>query len=137
MGTNNHPSNPADRAQVDPRKSVRYALHVSVTFSWVDERGVRQEGKGRSRDISACGAFVFGLPCPPAGATVALNILLSLDPQVTSALEIQAEARVLRVEQAGPDEETSGFAVVNRKVVFLRGGEAIDEWIPPMPTLEN
>ncbi len=132
METNNRPPNPADRAQADLRKSARYALHVPVTFSWVDEGGVRQEGKGRSRDIGASGVFVVGLPCPPAGATVDLNILLSLDPSAAQTLQIQAEARVLRVEQATRGEETAGFAVANHKVVFLRGSQAIDEWTPPM-----
>ncbi len=130
MGTDNYPSNPGGRAQADLRKSVRYALHVPITFSWVDEGGVRQEGKGRSRDIGASGVFVIGLPCPPAGATVDLNILLSLDPSAAQTLQIQTEARVLRVEQAARGEETTGFAVANHKVVFLRGSKAIDEWTP-------
>jgi hypothetical protein len=132
MGTNNRPSSPADRAQADLRRSIRFDLQVPVSFSWVDERGVRQVGEGRSRDISASGAFVIGLPCPPAGATVDLNFLLSLDPLPTQNLQIQAMARVVRVEQADRAEETPGFAVASHKVVFLRGSEAIDEWIPPM-----
>ncbi len=131
MGTNNRPANPTDRAQADLRKSVRYALHVPVTFSWVDEGGVRQEGKGRTRDISPGGTFVLALPCPPVGAAVGLNIIPSMDPQAPT-LEIKAEARVLRVELTGQGEETSGFAVRNQKVLILRGSAVIDEWTPVM-----
>ena len=130
MRTDNCSPNPVDGAQADPRKNIRFALQMPITFSWVDEHGVGQMGEGRSRDIGASGAFVFALRCPPPGTTVRLHIFLSLDPQAARTLEIQAEARVLRVEQAASTEETIGFAARNQKVVILRGREVIEEWTP-------
>jgi len=76
------------------------------------------------------GAFVFALGCPPTGASVGLNMLLSSDPQASRILRMQAEGQVLRLEQPGPGEKTSGFATRNQKMVVLRGSEVIDEWIP-------
>lgn len=134
MATKNRSSNSADDAQADRRKNVRYALNVPVTFSWGDEQGVPQEGEGRARDVSVSGAFVFAPSYPPAGASVDLNFVLSSDPQTERTLQMQAEARVLRVEQAGRGEETTGFAVTNQKVLVLRGSEVIDKWVPPMTT---
>jgi len=132
MRLENCPPNPGGGAQADLRKHVRFALKMPTTFSWVDEDGIRQVGEGQSRDISASGTFVFAVRCPAAGATVGLNIFFSFAPEVARTLEIRAEARVLRVEQAGRAEETTGFAVRNQRVVILRDDEVIDEWTPPM-----
>ncbi len=134
MATKNRSSNSAGDAQADRRKNVRYALQVPVTFSWADERGVRQEGQGRAREVSVSGAFIFAPTYPPAGASVDLNFVLSSDPQTERTMQMQAEGRVVRVEQAGRGEETTGFAVTNQKVVVLRGSEVIDKWAPPMTT---
>ncbi len=60
-----------------------------------------------------------------------MNIFLPADPQAARTLQIQAEARVVRLEQVDRGEETAGFAVANQKMVVLRGSEVIDEWTPP------
>jgi hypothetical protein len=117
---------------VERRKNVRYPFHVPVSFLWTDENGVQQEGKGDTRDVSVSGVFVSAVACPPEGASVSLNILLSSDPQAARSLRLQAEAQVLRVVQGDQGDETTGFGVRNQKVVVLRGSEVIDEWSPPM-----
>jgi PilZ domain len=94
------------------RNRVRYRLKADAVFAWEGAQHDRFLGEGLTRDISLAGAFIFTLTCPPVGATVQLDVLLS---PTTSApgksVRIKAEAKVVRVEHSGALE---GFAAVSQ-----------------------
>lgn len=94
---------------------MRFPLQIPVVFWWTDERGQRQRGEGRSRDISEQGAFVYAPDSPPFGASVRLKIAEGL-PEIAGALRIEFEGHVVRVEQPGVEEENSGFAVQSSRI---------------------
>ena len=94
------------------RNRVRYRLSADAVFAWEGAQHDRFLGEGLTRDISLAGAFIFTLTCPPVGATVQLDVLLS---PTTSApgksVRIKAEAKVVRVEHS---DALEGFAAVSQ-----------------------
>ena len=100
------------------RKYVRYRLELPVVFSWKDEQGIRQQGKGVARDLSAGGVFLRTRACPPVGVPVQLHALLPrLEPSAPS-LRMQAKGRVLRVETRARGRGWQGFAAVSEAFVL-------------------
>ncbi len=99
------------------RKAFRFALHVPVFFSWENEYGTRLRGKGHTRDMSADGAFVSAAYCPPKGATVGLVFSLPALPNGGRALWLQANGRVVRVEQRGR-RKGRGFAIASDRIAL-------------------
>lgn len=96
---------------------------MPVLFSWEDALGVHQRAEGSTRDISGKGAFILCGEYPPAGVSIHLEISLPPAPQAVRPLQIRADALVLRVEREGSPPDTCGFAVINKKISFLAGGE--------------
>jgi hypothetical protein len=94
------------------RNRVRYRLSADAVFAWEGAQHDRFLGEGLTRDISLAGAFIFTLTCPPVGATVQLDVLLS---PTTSApgksVRIKTEAKVVRVEHS---DALEGFAAVSQ-----------------------
>ena len=94
------------------RNRVRYRLSADAVFAWEGAQHDRFLGEGLTRDISLAGAFIFTLTCPPVGATVQLDVLLS---PTTSApgkcVRIKAEATVVRVEHS---DTLEGFAAISQ-----------------------
>lgn len=88
----------------------RTPLVVPVSFSWFDEKGVRHQAEGYTRDVSPYGAFVLSEELPPQGSSV--RFILSLPPLRPSLpnWEMQASGHVVRVEPEG------GFAAVSDKL---------------------
>lgn len=93
------------------RKTLRFPLQTAVAFSWANESGDRQQGEGRSRDLSEHGAFVFAPICPPVGASVSLTIDLEGIPDKVGPLPVEVSGEILRVEQFAGERGSSGFAI--------------------------
>jgi PilZ domain len=106
----------------DSRKAIRFPLEALVTFYWKSENGMEQQGKGRSRDISEHGVFVFADECPPAGIKIGLKIVLPELSDIAHALRMQIEGRVLRVDEAAREQRACGFAVLSEQAL-LDGGD--------------
>src|SRR5580693_56142 len=99
------------------RNRVRYRLSADAVFAWEGAQHDRFLGEGLTRDISLAGTFIFTLTCPPVGATVQLDVLLS---PTTSApgksVRIKAEATVVRVEHS---DALEGFAAISQDFTLL------------------
>ena len=71
---------------LERRKLTRYILRLPVHFGYLDRDGVRDEGKGFTRDISLQGVYVYSESLPPADAEIDLDIyftsLLETDKNV-------------------------------------------------------
>jgi hypothetical protein len=105
---------------VERRKAIRYPLQAPIDFRW-EAGGIRQMGKGRTRDISEKGVFVLSPVSPPLGYTVYMNIILPPLQGALQAAQIQGEAQVLRIEPRSDGGETVGFALLSREVVLNPG----------------
>jgi hypothetical protein len=95
------------------RRTLRFLLQTAVTFLWTNGNGEHRQGKGRSRDVSEHGAFVFAPNCPPIGARVMLTIDLEGIPDEIGPFPVEVEGEVLRVEQSPAERGmlTDGFAI--------------------------
>jgi PilZ domain len=102
----------------EARKAIRFPLEASVSFYWMGENGVEQQGKGRSRDISENGVFVFADECPPAGVKIGLKIVLPELSDIAHALRMQIEGRVLRVDEAAGEQRVCGFVVLSEQALL-------------------
>jgi len=102
---------------------MRYPIQVPVRFSWsvrngamLARYGAMRQGKGRSRDISEGGAFVFARNLPPVGASISLSI------QFRSAgsrfLRMEVTGEVVRVELPLERKLHWGFAVASKTVAL-------------------
>src|ERR1700679_1110921 len=69
----------------DMRRTIRYPLRVPVAFSWIDRDRLPHEGKGYSRDIDECGAYILAKTSPPVGVTVSLMISFPYLQEATRA----------------------------------------------------
>jgi len=86
-------------------------------FRWADS-GIEKRGEGRTHDISEVGAFVLSSICPPVGTEISFNIFLPVIPGFEPKTRVEAEGRVLRVEQARGIEGRVGFAVLSRHTLL-------------------
>lgn len=99
------------------RNRVRYRLKAEALFAWEGADHDQFLGEGVTRDISMAGTFVFTSTCPPVGATVQLDVLLS--PALGSArrtVRIKTQARVIRVDHTTSSE---GFATASEDLNLL------------------
>jgi len=109
------------------RKTVRYRLQVPAVSRWKDKKnGDEQSVKGRTRDISTSGAFIYAQVCPPEGVTVKVDIVLATIPNSLRCLRLNAQGRVVRFEELTSGGGERGFAVLLERVL-MHGGDAIAE----------
>jgi len=82
---------------MDRRQHQRYDLEAPLSFSWKDQRGIRQNGKGLSSNLSVGGILVSTSDPPPNGTRIRLSVLF---PSLFAGepLTFRALAQVLRVE---------------------------------------
>jgi hypothetical protein len=97
---------------------MRFPMDAPVLFWWKDTIGKRQQGEGRTYDVSELGAFVLASLCPPPGAQVSVKISIGAVPDVARSWRMQVEGRVLRVEQVGTGQGRDGFAILSDRAVF-------------------
>jgi PilZ domain len=100
-----------------PRKAIRFPLEAPIVFRWTDS-GIEKQGEGRTHDISEVGAFVLSSICPPVGTEISFNIFLPVIPGYEPKTRVEAEGRVLRVEQARGIEGRDGFAILSRHTLL-------------------
>ena len=103
--------NETDHEVLEHRIQIRYQLCARAVFSWEGPGLERFRGEGVTRDISESGAFIVSTSCPPAGAPVRVEIFLPPLRGALATVRLRAETAVVRVEQAPPGDQQSGFAV--------------------------
>jgi hypothetical protein len=86
---------------VELRKTKRYRLRASASFSWKSPSGETIRGLGYTRDISPSGVFVLTNDLVPSGTAVTLEVALpSLRGQTPGAF-LRTVGHVVRRERAG------------------------------------
>lgn len=107
-----------DRQVYQRRRHIRYPIRVPVSVQWVSHRGGGGSLKGRTKNISEGGAFIYSRVLPPLGAAVELKMQLPVSQSgvVSSRLEMQGE--VFRVETPSGRESQWGFAIYATKTVM-------------------
>jgi PilZ domain len=113
---------------MDRRTEVRYQLSARVVFSWDGPEQKRFQGEGVTRDISTKGAFILTRSCPPDQASIQMLFFLPPFHGTLATARIRAKAQVLRVEQAPPGEQQSGFAVDSPGFTLSSGSEIDSEF---------
>jgi hypothetical protein len=83
---------------VEKRKSTRYHLRLPVLFTWSDPSGAMQKEGGFTLDISMRGLRVISHLCAPAGADIAVEILIYFERTSRSAI-LTGTLGVVRVQQ--------------------------------------
>jgi hypothetical protein len=96
---------------LERRKQIRHELGARAVFSWERPGQGRLEREGVTRDISESGAFIVTTSCPPALASVQVELFLPPLHGTVATVRLRAEMRVVRIEQAPPGDQQSGFAV--------------------------
>ena len=96
---------------LDRRKQIRHELSARAVFSWEGPERIRLEREGVTRDISESGAFIVTTSCPPARASVRVELFLPPLRGTVATVRLRAEMHVIRIEQAPPGDQQSGFAV--------------------------
>lgn len=101
----------------EQRGAVRYSLVLRAAYFW-RHRGVPREAEGVTRDVSARGAYIDSMDCPPRGAKVEIKLTLPGGRRGRSPVLADAEGSVLRVDEplAG---RTGGFAVKSDGLRFF------------------
>jgi len=79
---------------------------------------MRQEGTGVTRDISTIGIYVVvSTTCPSAGTRVHLRVSLPSLHGNVPGWRLEAQGRVVRLENSLEDETAVGFAVSNGELM--------------------
>lgn len=107
-------------------------MALAARFSWSDPHGLRQQGQGTTRDVSAFGVSVLSAAFPAVGSLIELEIAL---PRGAAArkLEMQARGRVLRSGSAAADGRRGGFAAVSEGFNLFREESADQGSVMPWP----
>jgi hypothetical protein len=91
------------------RRTRRFEIKVPVRFSWIGSDGTRSTGKGKTRDISIHGAFIWAWPVPLPGDAVEVKVEVPSFLIGGTSLRLHGNGTVLRVEP--PDAQAHGFAI--------------------------
>jgi hypothetical protein len=102
----------------DARLTVRYPLHLPVSFHWVDEQGLPREWHGCTRDIGPKGAYILASLCPAVAATIRMVLHLPVPAENGRVIEVETKGRVLRVDLEHDSGCCSGFSVFNERVTL-------------------
>jgi hypothetical protein len=104
---------------------MRFPLDAEVIFWWWDRDENYRKSRGRSRDVSIQGAFIYASTCPPVGATVGLTMFVSASSATGRPVRMETAGRVLRVEKLA--DGSVGFAVLGEQMIFVDGDQIKDE----------
>jgi hypothetical protein len=96
---------------LERRKQIRHELSARAVFSWEGPEQERLKGEGVTRDISESSAFIVTTSCPSALASVQVELFLPPLRGTVATARLRAEMLVIRIEQAPPGDQQSGFAV--------------------------
>ena len=106
-------------SEVSVRAQMRYSIPAPVTFNWLVTNGMHRQGKGRSRNISKGGAFVFTRKLPPVGASISLSIQFPNTAAGGRVLRMEMTGEVVRVELPLERKSNRGFAVAVFRIGFV------------------
>jgi len=98
-----------------------------VNFEWLDGEGVRQQGRGLTRDISPKGLFIYSDSQPPAKADLQVEVFFASITGANTDLQLRTKALVLREEPATRRGEPHGFALLNRSCKVYDGVTPIED----------
>ena len=98
----------AAQGETRPR-SRRFAIVAPVRFSWTGPDGARKTGRGKTRDISLHGAFIWTWPVPMPGTAVEVAVEVPALVKGGTALRLHGTGTVLRVEPL--NTQAHGFSV--------------------------
>lgn len=86
-------------------------MTTAVIFRWKGPGNERFQGEGVTRDMSVAGIFVLTATCPPANASVQMEVLLPISDGASRA-RMKSDMRVLRVEHDIAGNKRSGFSAL-------------------------
>ena len=118
-------ANGVDR--MERRESPRFGIRALVDFEWRDLEGVPHRDRGRTRDISSKGMFIYSHADPPAKADVHVEISFRSVAETYMNLRLRATALVLRVEPETRRGAPHGFALLNRICKLHNGVAPIED----------
>jgi hypothetical protein len=94
---------------MERRAAIRFRLHAPVIIRWTDASGAKQEGVGRTRDISTSGTFLTCRVLLPVGTAVGLEIHLPpLERNTLQRVRLESTGKVIRVTEMA---QQAGLAV--------------------------
>jgi len=96
----------------EQRTAIRYPLKVPVIYRWI-EGGEARKSEGCTRDVSARGAFVLSMDCPPSGAKIEVKMGFLRGMREQKVEWIDAEGAVSRVERYSSAGQ-GGFVVESK-----------------------
>ena len=112
---------------LERREQIRFGVHALVDFEWLDGEGVRQEGRGLTRDISPKGLFIYSDSQPLAKADLQVEVFFASVTGANTNLQLRTKALVLRGEPATRHGERHGFALLNRSCKVCGGVTPIED----------
>ena len=112
---------------MERREQIRFGVHAPVDFEWLDEGGVRQQGRGLTRDISPKGLFIYSDSQPPAKADLQVEVFVASINGANTNLWLRTRALVLRGEPATEREGRRGFAVLHRSCKIYDGLTPVED----------
>ncbi len=95
------------------RRTKRYRMTTAAIFHWNGPDDQQFQGEGATRDMSVEGVFVLTATCPPAKASVQMEVILPLSDGASTA-QMKAEMTVLRVDHDIAGNNRSGFSAVGK-----------------------
>jgi hypothetical protein len=106
ISTTSHSHDSAER-----RKDIRYRMGASAISCWRGPDCKSFQGEGVVRDMSVAATYVLTSTCPPANATVQMEVLLS-PLEGSRRISLTADMAVLRVDPDIVDDKRSGFSAL-------------------------
>lgn len=113
--------------RVDRRQRIRFGIRALVDFEWLDRKGVLHHGRGRTRDISLDGLFVYSNSAPPAKADLQVEVFFDSITGANTNLRLRTRALVLRGEPATRRGKPHGFALLNWSCKVYDGVTLIED----------
>jgi hypothetical protein len=107
--------------QLDRRqRSHRYGLEAPASFSWLSPKGEPHQGQGITRDIGACGVFIYAHPAPITGTLVEVSVSFPAMDNNGALVRLTGIGTVVRLDPS--EKEPSGFAAAVSFAVAATGG---------------
>jgi hypothetical protein len=77
-----------------------------------------RQGDGLTRNVSEKGAFVYAAILPPIGFSVELHFSVPALSNSGRKMHVQHTGETLRLEGAARGEQSGGFAITSRQIVW-------------------
>ena len=104
---------------MERRRHERHDLTAPVKFAWSSRDGMRHDGAGTTRNLSARGLFIISEDAPPVGTTIVCKVNLNA-ARVESEVTVHARGLVRRVETIDSVGTNAGFSLAARRMKLER-----------------